>query len=168
MSSSRVTIHCFPSLTCISRRTLTEMCYLYTPYYLLCGCYGKRQPFGELCIRAKSLPGHSSGCWERVDKGVESVDGECPRCKKTYGTTNRQPAMPALPPDGLSTAECAKLLLASLPESVRSKRKSENVFIVKGNLTPTILSTQTTAPTRARQRKWSICIGDRTMRTGIQ
>lgn len=102
------------------------MCYASTTYYLTCGCYRKRMPVGEPCGRVStSQSGHSSGCWDKVDMGVESVNGICPRCTvgKTFGMTSSRSGrlmFPASPPDGRSTSECARLLLACLPPSVRN------------------------------------------------
>lgn len=61
--------------------------------------------------------------------GIESIEGMCPRCQKqkTLGMVD-SPQGP--PPDGTSTAECARILLACLPDSVKDKRSLKNVATV--------------------------------------
>ena len=59
------------------------MCYIATPYYLHCGCYGRATLLGEACIRATASRGLSSGCWDRIDMGVESVNRMCPKCQRS-------------------------------------------------------------------------------------
>lgn len=56
------------------------MCYIFTPYYARCGCWGKSTFSGEPCIRATSQPGLTRGCWDTNDLGVETVETMCAKC----------------------------------------------------------------------------------------
>lgn len=65
------------------------MCYTHTVYFAVCGCYSKPQIYGEPCIRAAKGSGLStSGCWDTVDYGIDSVDEACRRHQDLGSRTN--------------------------------------------------------------------------------
>lgn len=56
------------------------MCFVQTPYYHLCGHYGRPvfAPHGR-CARAERSPG---ACWEPQDIGVSSREAMCGNCER--------------------------------------------------------------------------------------
>jgi hypothetical protein len=57
------------------------MCFVQTPYYHLCGHYGRQvvAPHGR-CARAEHTPG---ACWEPQDIGVRTVEAMCLNCERS-------------------------------------------------------------------------------------
>lgn len=56
------------------------MCNLSTPYHAACAHYGRSRV--DHCIKALAQPGHSRGCDELADMGVENAQGLCSKCFK--------------------------------------------------------------------------------------
>jgi hypothetical protein len=56
------------------------MCFVQTPYYHLCGHYGRQvvAPHGR-CARAERTPG---ACWEPQDIGIRTVEAMCINCER--------------------------------------------------------------------------------------
>ncbi|KAG9673624.1 hypothetical protein KCU95_g16757, partial [Aureobasidium melanogenum] len=64
------------------------MCLVQTPYYRLCGHYGR--PLIALngrCARAERLPG---ACWEPQDIGVSSREAMCGNCERWLRVTDTE------------------------------------------------------------------------------
>lgn len=61
------------------------MCLVITPYYHLCGHYGRPMvaPNGR-CARAEHTPG---ACWEAQDIGIKTIEGKCINCERLSTTT---------------------------------------------------------------------------------
>lgn len=64
------------------------MCLVQTPYYHLCGHYGRPliAPNGR-CARAERLPG---ACWEPQDIGVSSQEAMCGNCERWLRVTDTE------------------------------------------------------------------------------
>jgi hypothetical protein len=56
------------------------MCFVQTPYYHLCGHYGRQvvAPHGR-CARAERTPG---ACWEPQDIGIRTIEAMCINCER--------------------------------------------------------------------------------------
>lgn len=67
------------------------MCNTITPYHAACAHYGP-STVSLYCVKAVSQVGHSRGCDETTDLGVENAVGWCPSCDKLGGRGSASPS----------------------------------------------------------------------------
>lgn len=72
------------------------MCNVTTPYHEACGHYGGPR-VGVYCIKALAQPGHTRGCDERSDGGVENAEGLCKGCENRQAGRKGSRGVPAIP-----------------------------------------------------------------------
>ena len=125
------------------------MCHTSTPYHSACAHYGSKK-VSLYCIKGLTQAGHSRGCDEIWDLGVENAAGVCTKCSGGFGCREQWGSMDSLLTPSINNpranasrsnsnastassssrvsrseaASYARGLLASLPASIPTVRRN--------------------------------------------